>query len=136
MVAAHALKKFLWHSSIGLIVWVIISYFSPAGRLYAGFMVAFMGFCYLLVSWLEYLKSKGTDVIARLKPKTPPQIPFFHRKNKVLKPRLWFWGNKHFFDDDLPRIIQESNIPLIKRQKLKAMIYALVGIFLLALSTV
>ncbi len=63
-MAAYTFKKFTWHTAICLAVWIVVDRFSPEGRLYAGFMTAFLGSCYLLAGWLSYLKSKGTDVLA------------------------------------------------------------------------
>ncbi|HHY12715.1 MAG TPA: hypothetical protein GX529_08810 [Firmicutes bacterium] len=135
-MAAYGFTKFSWHMAICLAVWIIIDRLSPEGRLYAGFMAAFLGSCYLLAGWLSYLKSTGTDVIARLKRKAPPQVPYFHRRDKAQKPQVWFWGNKHPFDDDLAETAQEhtSNIPPTTRHKLDAMAFALVGLLLMALS--
>ncbi len=135
-MAAYTFKKFTWHTAICLAVWIVVDRFSPEGRLYAGFMTAFLGSCYLLAGWLSYLKSKGTDVLGRLRRRPPPQVPYFHRRDKAQKPQVWLWGNEHPFDDDLAETTQDevSNIPPNKRRELDAMAFALVGLVLLALS--
>ncbi len=135
-MASYSLGKLLRHISGALFVWIVVGWVSEGREPYPGFTAAFLGACYLLSGWLSYLKSQGTDVMARLKRKEKPEAPYFHRREKNLKPKAWCWGNRHRFDDDMDEILADdpTGIPLDARQKLDALAFALVGLVLLALS--
>lgn len=132
-MASYTLKKFFFHLSVCAVIWLLIDFLSPQGRLYAGWFSGFLGACYLLAAWFSYLKSKGTNFLAKLR-RHHPQVPYYLRgAEKEQKPRLSLNGIRHIFDDDLAETAEEraSEIPLPARQKLNAVAWAAVGVALL-----
>lgn len=131
------MKKVLWHGGIGLLIWLVLERFSVMGRIYAGWFAGLMGACYLLVAWLNWLKTRGTDLGRLLRRKRPPRVPYYLRgADKSVRPRLGIGGNHHTFEDDLPEAAERPEDGLDRQQTLRgrAAAFAVVGVLLLILS--
>ncbi|HHW27183.1 MAG TPA: hypothetical protein GXX23_07580 [Firmicutes bacterium] len=132
----YAIRNLVWHLAACLGVCWAVGRFSSEGPVYAGFMAAFLGSAYLLAGWLAYLKSIGTDLVSKLKGRQPPEVPYFHRKQKTRRPLLRLGRKIHTIDDDLAETVndQAGGIPPDRRHKIDAACYAVVGLMLLVLS--
>lgn len=133
----YGIRKFLWHGGIGVAIWLILNRFSALGQVYAGWFAGLLGACYLLAGWLDWLKSRGTDLGKLLRRKRPPEVPYYLRgADKSIRPKLGIGGNRHTFEDDLSDGPETAEAGLGKKQTLisRAGAFAAVGVFLLALS--
>ncbi|MGI6666520.1 MAG: hypothetical protein ACOX5Q_03550 [Bacillota bacterium] len=135
-MTAYAVRNLVWHLTACLAACMVIGRFSPEGRVYAGFMAAFLGTAYLLAGWLAYLKSIGTDLVSKFKGKLPPEPPYFHRREKTRKPLLRLGRNVHPIDDDLAETADDRSggIPPNQRHRIDAACFAAVGLTMLVLS--
>lgn len=139
-MTSYVLKKICWHTAVALTVWFIIDRFSPEGRLYAGWFIGLMGACYLLVGWLNFMKSRGTDLIGRLSRAKEPEVPYYLRgPEKASKPRFSvLYGKRFRYDDDLQENYesQTEDIDGIKLLQCRALAFGICGILFLILSGV
>lgn len=120
---------------IGLAVWLAVRLSSPLPQ-HAGWAAAFAGACYLLAAWFEYLKSKGTDIMAKLRRKRE-EVPYYLRGEKYKKPRLSLFGTRHDFSDDMETASEgeyDAELPLSERRRLTMLAFLAVGAALLVFS--
>ncbi len=95
------LKKALWHTAVGLLLWAVVGLFSPGKWLYAGWFAGLFAACYLLAAWIVFMKHHGTDLKKLLTRNHGPEVPYYLRGvDKQPRPRLTWAGTRHFFDDD------------------------------------
>ncbi len=130
-------KKFIWHAALGVFVWLIVRRFSPLGSVYAGWTAGLMGACYLFAGWLRYLKSRGTDLIALIKRRGKPEVPYYLRgPEKLRKTKISFSGNRHVFDDDEEEILGRDDFAKdpVRQLRVSALAFACNGALLLLLS--
>jgi len=139
-MTSYVVKKILWHTAVAMVIWFLIDLFSPEGRLYAGWFIGFLGACYLLVGWLNFMKSRGTDIIGRLSRAKGPEVPYYLRgADKSEKPKLSIlYGKRFFFDDDLQEKYesQTEDMDGIKLLQCRALAFGICGILFLVLSGV
>ena len=133
----YMLGKFLRHAGTIAIIWLLIRRFSPVGSYASGWFAGLAGAYYLLACWLQYLKSRGTDLSALLRGKKHKEVPYYLRgPQKWQKTRLSFTGKRHGFSDDLDDLEPDAHINLNPRSKLhcNAAVFALLGLLFLFLS--
>ena len=133
----YFLKKLIWHAALGVFIFLIVKKFSPLGSVYAGWTAGFIGACYLLAGWLRYLKSKGTDLLALIRRRGKPEVPYYLRgPEKLRKTKLSFNGNRHVFDDDEEEILAQDEFAKdpISQLRISALAFACTGALLLLLS--
>ncbi len=95
------LKKILWHTAVGLVLWALVGLLSPGKWLYAGWFAGLFAACYLLAAWILFIKHRGTDLAKILRRDKGPEVPYYLRGvDKNPRPRLTWAGTKHFFDDE------------------------------------
>ena len=131
----YALKKAAFNFCLCVIVWFAADRLAAEPR-YAGWIAAFVGACYLLAGWLQYLKSNHVDIVARFRRRKSKETPYFLRGEKQAKTRIGFNGNRHDFDDDMETAAEaeDDDIPVEQRRRLTALVYLIVGIVALCWS--
>lgn len=106
-------------------------------RAHSGFVAAFMGACWLLAAWVQYLKSNGVDFFRGFR-REAREVPYYLRAEKDRKPRLSINGNRHSFDDGLNESADLSGEGASERSMRRANMWAflIAGTVLLAWSQV
>lgn len=99
-MALCTLKKTLLHITISVVLCFAVWLFSNGGAIYALFMAGFLGAAYLLAAWVAYLKGRGKDIFAFLRPRSAPDVPYAYRRDKEGPSRLRFFRERHAYDDD------------------------------------
>lgn len=130
-----ALKKAGFCLAVSFMLWLIADCFVTV-RAYSGYLAAFMGACFLLAAWIQYMKSKGRDIFRGLRRRKGPEVPYYLRSEKVKKTRLGIFGSRHDFDDDLDENADAdvANANESERHKLNAAAFAVTGALLLVWS--
>lgn len=101
IMAFRIIRKFVWHALIGITIWIVVRIFSPEGDTHGGWIIGFLGSCYIFAAWLNFLKSRRTDFFKLFKRKKKPEVPFYLRGvNKCSKTCLTLNGIHHDYDDD------------------------------------
>ena len=133
----YTIKSFAWRLALGALVCLLMGLFSTGGAVYAGFAGGFLGALFLLMGWLKLLKTRGTDIWGLLKRKSPPEAPYFHRKDKQSPPSVWPGKNRFRHDDGLEADASSGyDSDLSEGQRLKGDAWGgmLSGVILLAAS--
>ena len=129
------LKKAGFCVAASFVIWLVADCF-VAVRAYSGYLAAFMGACFLLAAWLQYVKSKGSDIFRGLRRRKEPEVPYYLRGEKVKKTRLSIFGNRHTFDDDLDENadVNSDDVNDKERHKINAAAFLVTGLLLLVWS--
>lgn len=130
-----ALKKAGFCLAVSFILWLVADCFVTV-RAYSGYLAAFMGACFLLAAWIQYMKSKGTDIFRGLRRRKQPEVPYYLRGEKVKKTRLGIFGNRHTFDDDLDENadIDSADLDEAQRRRINAAAFLVTGLLLIVWS--
>lgn len=129
-------KKLALHLGVSAATCAAVWVFSAQGRLYAGFAAGFLGAAYLLAGWLRYLKAGGTDILSRLRRKSGPQVPYFHRNDKTRTPGVLPTKRRFDYADGLEEERQDSlrEIPPKLRLRAEAAAFTLCGAAMMVVS--
>lgn len=133
----YILGKLLKHGGSIVLIWIVIRRFSPVGSYAAGWFAGLAGASYLLAGWIQYLKSRGTDLAALLRGSKHKEVPYYLKgPEKWRKTRLSLTGKRHVFNDDLEDLPADAHINLnpISKLRCRAVAFAILGLLLFGLS--
>lgn len=134
-----ALKKTLYNLAVCLALYTVVRQFSRGGPVYAGWLVGFLGACYLLAAWLAFLRSKGSRSFRGLKRTRPQQPPHSLRNPGYMARRgPGLFGPRYPEDDSLEEESEDepNGVPEHAHFRVRAMVYGTVGVLMLILSAV
>lgn len=133
-MARYLAKKIGGTLAMGALLCVAVGLWSREGRVYAGFLAAFLGAAFLLTAWLRVLKAKGTDLFGRLRRKENTGVPYFHRGDKEKRAGLRPGRDRRGPQDSIA-FEQEENAPELQlRMRWDAIAYSACGVAFLLVS--
>lgn len=127
----YFVRKTLLNLALCLGLWFAIRSRADTGAVLSGWFAGLLGFIYLLLAWLSYLRSKGSRPFRLLKRKAPPLPPDSLRSpGYAVKRSPGLFRPPYPEDDSLEEDAEEavSDLPIRERLLANALSYLILGV--------